>query len=147
MTEKIDLQELVDSSSKNAEDKGFHDDGILLREILSRLTEHGSVLSVEDGFIDIPNGFWERIYAAYKGNRLMLIVGELVETHEEIRRGMPDVYEGENGKPEGVAIELADVQIRIGDFAGEFEHDLPAAIETKATFNKTRAQRHGGKLF
>jgi NTP pyrophosphatase (non-canonical NTP hydrolase) len=141
------LENIIDDAGNNSEGKGFHDDGNLLREILSRLTKHGSVLSVEDGLIDIPNEFWERIYAAYKGNRLMLIVGELVEAHEEVRSGKPSIYMGENGKPEGTAVELSDVQIRLGDYAWEFEEPLIEALETKAEYNKTRAKMHGGRLF
>lgn len=141
------LEKIISDSGKNAEEKGFHDDGNLLREILSRLTKHGSVLSVEDGLIDIPNEFWERLYAAYKGNRLMLIVGELVETHEEIRSGKPSIYYGEDGKPEGPAVELGDVQIRLGDYVSEFEEPLPEALDIKASYNATRSHFHGGKMF
>lgn len=141
-----DLNDLIKTSGENAEAKGFHDDGNLLREIISRLSKHQSVLSVEDGFIDIPNEFWHRLYAAYKGNRLMLIVGELVETHEEIRSGKPHIYE-KDGKPEGTAVELADVQIRLSDYAYEFGEPILHAIETKAAFNATREKMHGGRQF
>lgn len=143
----MELQDLIKQSGENAEAKGFHDDGNLLREIISRLTEHGSVLSVEDGLIDIPNEFWDRLYAAYKGNRLMLMVSELVEVHDEVRNGKPPIYEGEGGKPEGTAVELADVQIRLGDYAWEFGEPIQGAIDTKARFNSTRERFHGGKKF
>ena len=139
------LEDLIEQSGQNAEDKGFHDDGNLLREILSRLTEHGSVLSVEDGFIDIPNEFWQRLYAAYKGNRLFLIVSEVVEALDEVRNGKPSIYELD-GKPEGSAVELADALIRIGDYAWEFDEDIVRAKDTKAEYNKGRARMHGGKL-
>lgn len=139
------LEDLITQSGENAENKGFPDDGNLLREILSRLTKHGSVLSVEDGLIDIPNEFWKRLYAAYQGNRLMLIVSEIVEAHDEVRNGKPSIYTHE-GKPEGVAVELADAQIRISDYVWEFDEPLTGAIDIKAAFNRDRERMHGGKL-
>lgn len=143
-----DLQQLIDQSGANAEDKGFHDTGNLLRTIIGSLdvTKGGGTLMLGDRAVEIPASFWDELYAAYKGNRLMLIVGELVEAHEEIRSGKPSVYE-ENGKPEGTAVELGDVQIRLGDYAWEFAEPLVEAIETKAAYNKTREKMHGGRKF
>lgn len=145
----MELQELINLSGENAETKGFHDDGNVLRKILGALssTKGGGTLLLGEAAIEIPEGFWERLYAAYKGNRLMLIVGELVETHEEIRSGKPSIYAGENGKPEGTAVELADVQIRLADYAWEFGEPIQGAIDTKARYNATRAHLHGGKKF
>lgn len=143
------LEDLITQSGANAEEKGFHDDGNLLRLVLDSLdvTKGGGTLLLGDRAIDIPNEFWERIYAAYKGNRLMLMVGELVETHEEVRSGKPHIYEGENGKPEGTAVELADVQIRLGDYVSEFQEPMLDAIDVKAEYNKSRAKMHGGRKF
>lgn len=50
-----------------------------------------------------------------------------------------------NVKPEGVAAELADVVIRIGDLCGAYGIDLDAAVRAKMAFNKLRPHRHGGK--
>lgn len=145
----MELQDLIKQSGENAEAKGFHDDGNLLRKIISQLdtTKGGGTLLLGESAIEIPEEFWERLYAAYKGNRLMLIVGELVETHEELRSGRPAIYEGKDGKPEGTAVELADVQIRLGDYAWEFGEPIQGAIDTKAKFNATRKKMHGGRLF
>lgn len=146
----MELENLINQSGENAESKGFHDDGNLLRAVLAQLdkgtTNGGGTLLLGESAINIPEGFWDRIYAAYKGNRLMLMVGELVETHEEVRSGKPAIYE-ENGKPEGTAVELGDVQIRLGDYAWEFGEPVIEAIETKAKYNATRAKMHGGRLF
>lgn len=148
----MELQDLINQSGENAESKGFHDDGNLLRTILGHLTEEkGSVVTIPAPYGDVQialdQSFWERLYAAYKGNRLMLIVSELVETHEEVRSGKPPIYTGENGKPEGTAVELADVQIRLGDYAWEFGEPIQGAIDTKARYNATRSKMHGGRLF
>ncbi|AVD99698.1 pyrophosphatase [Mycobacterium phage Cuke] len=50
------------------------------------------------------------------------------------------------GKPIGMASELADVIIRVLDWADE--HDVPViqAVLEKHAYNQTRAFRHGGKL-
>lgn len=139
-----DLQELINSSAKNSKNKGFHDDGDILRNILAVSGDDPSYISLDNGdTIEVPREFWERVYAAYQGNRIMLAVGELVEAHEELRSGKPDVYLGPDGKPEGVTVELADAVIRIADFVGETDRDLVEAIPLKAEYNKTRSRMHG----
>lgn len=81
--------------------------------------------------------------------RLMLIVCEVTEAFEELRKGadVTEVWfeEGDGAvkKPEGVPVELADVVIRIGDFCEAAGIDLGAAIEAKMAFNKTRERLHG----
>lgn len=48
-------------------------------------------------------------------------------------------------KPEGIAIELADVIIRILDYCGYAGIDIEAEIRQKHEYNKSRPYRHGGK--
>ena len=48
-------------------------------------------------------------------------------------------------KPEGVAVELADVLIRIFDTCGARGIPLEEALGAKMAYNKTRPHRHGGK--
>lgn len=90
------------------------------------------------------------------GNKLMLIVGEAAEAHEEIRAGIdPAVtYYNEleipiwmNGprpqlKPEGVPSELADIVIRVFDLAAALGIDMASIIEEKHAFNTTRPYKH-----
>jgi len=80
--------------------------------------------------------------------RLMLVVSELSEACEELRKGHTptEVYE-KNGKPEGFPIEMADAVIRIGDLCEAHGVDLQGAIKKKLGFNKTRPQMHGGRKF
>jgi NTP pyrophosphatase (non-canonical NTP hydrolase) len=50
-------------------------------------------------------------------------------------------------KPEGLAVELADVVIRVFDLAEQLNLPLDRAIQEKITFNNTRSRKHGGKAF
>lgn len=49
-------------------------------------------------------------------------------------------------KPEGIAVELADLLIRIFDNCEAFQIPLEEALRVKMQFNKSRPYRHGGKL-
>ena len=95
----------------------------------------------------------------WQGNKLMLMVSELVEAHDELRNGHAanETYyptKPENAgryggpfKPEGVPSELADTVIRIFDFCYTEKIDLGGIIAEKLAYNRTREQMHGGKKF
>lgn len=100
-------------------------------------------------------GFWELEQIApgtFLGpnidQKLMLIVGEVAEAHEELRSNDDPhhVYYRDDGKPEGFKFELADVFIRLADLAGALGIDLGAAVAEKHAFNQTRPSKHG-RLF
>ena len=83
-------------------------------------------------------------------SKLMLVVSELAEACEEVRkpgfstadfRAAWAIHE----KPEGFHIELADAVIRIFDLCGAMGIDLEQAIRNKQIYNERRPQRHGGK--
>ena len=42
-------------------------------------------------------------------------------------------------------VEIADIEIRIGDMLGALGIDLEVDLRTKLKFNRTRDHRHGGK--
>jgi hypothetical protein len=78
---------------------------------------------------------------------LCLVHSEVSETLEAFRDGMaPDeIVFSDEGKPEGIPIELADAVIRIADMCCAYGIDLQEAIEVKLAYNETRPFRHGGK--
>jgi len=120
----------------NARAKGFH-----------RATDELSAYVSSIGGIERADGL-SRIQDR-AGNRLLLIVGEIIEAHEEIRDGHLPNEEwlnqapGKEGKPEGVPSEIADALIRILDFAGEHDIDLADVVRRKLAYNATREAMHG----
>jgi NTP pyrophosphatase (non-canonical NTP hydrolase) len=77
--------------------------------------------------------------------KIALMHSELSEALEAMRHGNPP----DDHIPmfSSVEAELADVVIRIMDFAGKNDLRLAEAIEAKHTYNKTRPVKHGGKKF
>ncbi len=105
-----------------------------LTELVS--LSHGQ--AVKSGWHTEPRSF---------GDLIALIHSELSEALEEFRAGhQPHVTRLEEGKPEGVPVELADVLIRIGDLCGRYGIDLERVVFDKMAYNATRPHRHGGKV-
>lgn len=95
-------------------------------------------------------GWWENADRNF-GELLMLATTEIAEAFEEWRDGHDpaEVYYATDKyglqKPEGVAIELADVLIRLFDTAERYGIDLEEMIRIKMAYNAERPYRHGGK--
>jgi NTP pyrophosphatase (non-canonical NTP hydrolase) len=77
-----------------------------------------------------------------------LIHSEVSEFVEAERDGIIlDGIEIETGKPIGPASELADVIIRVLDYAHFRGIDMDGVVKAKMEYNKTRSHRHGGKRY
>jgi len=70
-----------------------------------------------------------------KGEMLMLMVSEISEAMEGERKGLMDTHLPHRSMPE---VELADVLIRIFDYAGAYGYDLDGAVREKREYNQTR---------
>jgi hypothetical protein len=82
------------------------------------------------------------------GDEMILAVGELSEAYEEFRdhRDLNEVYFREDGKPEGIPVEIADAIIRLAETAWSRNMPLGDALAYKMAYNRTRPHRHGKKL-
>lgn len=92
----------------------------------------------------IEKGFWpEEIDDIFVAKQLMMIVSEVVEAMEAIRK--------DKGEQE-IAKEFADIIIRTLDLyagiveAGYTRESLDYIIKEKSDFNKTRPEKHGVKF-
>lgn len=87
---------------------------------------------------------WHDEYKSF-GDFIALMHSELSEAFEEYRNNKCYYYY-ENGKPEGMAVELADCVLRIFDWAGCMGVDLESILVEKHNYNTSREFKHGGKL-
>jgi NTP pyrophosphatase (non-canonical NTP hydrolase) len=79
------------------------------------------------------------------GELIALCHSELSETLEEVRAGraLAEIYHEASGKPAGVAVELADLLIRVADLCGAHGIPLEEALRMKMAYNLTRPTKHG----
>jgi NTP pyrophosphatase (non-canonical NTP hydrolase) len=96
---------------------------------------------------DAPAYEHSRESAAFLLSKLALVHSEVSEAVECVRalKG-PTALPGADGKPEGLASELADIVIRVLDLSGYIGIYLEDYILEKHKYNKDRSYRHGGKL-
>lgn len=111
---------------------------------------------VADCYGDANKAGWHKQVAPeheiyLKATQLMLMVSELGECLEGVRKGKMDDHLPNRTAEE---VELADLIIRACDYAGRWKLDLGGAIIEKLEYNKNRAdhkpenrQKEGGKKF
>ena len=76
---------------------------------------------------------------------IALVHSELSEALESWRNKEPPSWTDDDGKPQGIGSEFADVLIRLGHYASIFDVNLEAEVQRKLAYNATRPYRHGGK--
>ena len=137
------LDRFAEVAHANARARGFHDVADRLKA-LAEAVRNGVVFKEFEPDPELA----DLILGSYYGNRLLLVASELVEAQEEIRHGhsVTEEYE-KDGKPEGVPSELADVDIRVGDFWGEIKIKPSSVLRKKLGYNEKRERLHGGKKF
>lgn len=111
------------------------------------VTESSSLndLALEAYLTAKEHGWWDGADPNV-GEKFMLMVSELSEAFEHYRDGVHfDEIFYVDGKPDGIAVELADLFIRLCDFIVYFNVPIEQAIIAKMQYNRTRPYRHGGK--
>lgn len=88
------------------------------------------------------HGWWDEERSL--GEIVALCHSELSEALEAYRNGEGFEWDN-NGKPDGIAVEMVDCVIRIFDYLAKEGIDIERILTEKHEYNKTRPYKHGGK--
>jgi NTP pyrophosphatase (non-canonical NTP hydrolase) len=116
----MEIKELIKTAHENAVSKGFWN------------TELSTIKKIRSNK-DFTDNELQAVINAFRNQRLLLVVSELVEAMEALRHNDWLNYKEE----------LADVMIRMGDLAGGEDIKLHNEIAIKMERNKERPKLHG----
>jgi NTP pyrophosphatase (non-canonical NTP hydrolase) len=141
---RLTIQEGVKQSYENSKAHGFWDNEETAETIPSKLALIHSEVSEalesyrnpeSDNLVPVPTELIERLLD--EGN-------EATESYPF--RDLAELYRKWLDKPKGLDVELADIVIRVFDFAGSKSIDLEGAIRRKHEYNVGRPAMHGRKV-
>jgi NTP pyrophosphatase (non-canonical NTP hydrolase) len=95
----------------------------------------------------VSKGFWDGPDNENVPTKLCLIHSEISEAMESHRRGEKMSWTDEEGKPQGMATELADAVIRILDLCAYHGINMEEEMIRKMQYNISRTHKHGGKRY
>ena len=104
------------------------------------VTLNGFAKSVHEN--SVAHGWWET--ERELPEIIALCHSELSEALEAYRNGEDMVWIN-NGKPDGIAVEMCDCIIRILDYLGKERIDIEEVLTIKHMYNQTRPYKHGNK--
>lgn len=129
--------------------------GVTPEELMQWYTGTRNLLNLCHG-LAVAGGWWSDLETGErkernKGELLCLIHSEVSEAMEGERKDLMDTHLQHRKMAE---VELADMLVRGGDYAGGFGYDLAAAMIEKLVYNQNRAdhkienrQKSDGKKF
>lgn len=88
----------------------------------------------------LEKGWWDKL--RNEGEIIALIHSEATEALEAVRNNHPD---SRKIPYQEVEEELADIAIRLMDYAEHKQYRLPESILSKLDYNQSRSYRHGNK--
>ena len=133
----LTITDLINDAHQNAKAKGWHDEKRSFGELIALCHSE-----LSEALEEYRNGR-EPTDCYYVCNKCSIGPCAL---NSEYGADEYDCESTPSEKPEGIAIELADVVIRIADMCGLYDIDLEAAIREKMAYNSTRPLKHGGKV-
>lgn len=129
--------------------RGLFYDKHIMRENINELVKTCYKASFDAGWhTDLTTG---QLKDRNRSEMLMLMVSEIAECMEGERKGLMDTHLPSRPMPE---VELADLLIRLCDYAGRWGYDLGGAVVDKMEYNRNRLDhkienriKEGGKKF
>ena len=103
---------------------------------INEMCRRSNEIATDRGWNDHPIPF---------GDMTSNLHAEVSEVFESYRNNEPLSWIDDDGKPQGIASEFADIVIRVGHYSVQQGIDLEREVEQKMKYNATRPYRHGGK--